>query len=628
MVCLTIQPPTGALMHECTEAIIQRVLPSEQADWFLQARSVYLQAKYADALALDEKLLQWAEQANHRSGKILGHRFVGLCHFRLDQPEKSEEHLRRAIELAEREKAAAQVLLCANHLGATLRRQGRLYDAYQLFLRYLEKASLPTFLHERARLLGNLGALYDVLGQRAARDDHYARMEELCEMLGNPDRLANARGLAARSLLQRKDLVGALKKFEQEQQLAEQSGNVARQVAATIHIAKLHAEQSQFDLAMQQSQEALHRAQELKHPGRLIDAWECRAAILLRQGKLAASHLSLQEAMTLLKQGSEHLEKQANVLSLAGRLCIRAGLHGEALHHLMAEASLRHRLVEPLRADKRIREMAQGPIRALERRAQYLLRETWSVARRPQEQEAVRTLLCKLLDREELSDEDLDKQLRNVPSMDLRRWQKSHDTRTRKLWQERLLPGKFPLLHPDSQEDLLRAESSYSATVDDLGRFAHLLAVVVERELRERIIRPATTVLQLNSNESDAWLHSGLGSFLLLLSGDKFKPRGVRGSGDEMHKYVRDLRTKHGAVLDAIGSLRQPFNRADGASDAYRLLDLRNAVAHGTDASRFKNLDRLTVDAIKRRLVLEGDPPLLAQLTDLPLPPISPEAEG
>ncbi len=615
-------------MPESTEAIIQRVLPCEQAEWFLQARSVYLQARYTEALALDQKLLGWAKQAKHPKGMILGHRFIGLCHFRLDEPNESEQHLRAAIALADNEGLTAQALLCANHLGATLRRQGKLYDAYTLFRENLKKATLPEFLHERARLHGNLGALYDVFGQRAARDDHYARMEELCELLCNPDRLANARGLAARSLLQRKEQGAARLKFEEERRLATQSNNVARQIAATIHIAKLHAQKKEWNEALSQSQQAIDQATTLKHPGRLIDAWECRAAVQLRQGRLAASYRSLQEAMTLLDKGSEHLEKQANVLSLAGRICIRAGLHGEALYHLMAEADLRFRLIEPLRADKRIREMAQGPIRALERRALYLLRETWSVARRPQEQEAVRTLLCKLLDREELSDEDLEKQLRSVPSMDLRLWQKSQDTRARKLWQERLLPGKFPLLHPDSQEDLLRAESSYSATVDDLGRFAHLLAVVIERELRERIIRPATTTLQLNSKESDAWLHWGLGGILLLLSGDKYKPRGVRSSSDEMHKYVRGLRVKHGSVLDAVGSLRLPFNRADGASDAYELLDLRNAIAHGSDASRFKNLDRLTVDALKRRLVLEDDPPLLAQLTNLPLPPVDPEADG
>ena len=627
MVCLTIQPPTGALMHECTEAIIQRVLPSEQADWFLQARSVYLQAKYADALALDEKLLQWAEHEDHVAGKILGHRFVGLCHFRLDQPEKSEEHLRRAIELAEREKAAAQVLLCANHLGATLRRQGRLYDAYQLFLQYLEKAVLPTFLHERARLLGNLGALYDVFGQRAARDDHYARMEELCEMLGNPDRLANARGLAARSLLQRKDLVGALKKFEQEQQLAEQSGNVARQVAATTHIATLRAQRQQWDDALALSQRAIDQATVLQHCGRMIDAWECRAAVLLRKGDLAASDGALREALRLLADGNEHPEKQANVRNLAARLCIQAGLHGEALHHLMIEVDLRYRLLEPLRKDDKIRQMAQRPVRALTRRADYLLRETWSVARRSQEQEAVRQLLCRLLDREDLSDDEMVQQFKSLPSIDLRRWQRTQQRRARKIWEDRLLPGAFALLHPDSQRDLLRAEVSYSAAVDDLARFAHLLAIVVERELRERIIRPAIQDLSLGSVGRE-WMKLGLGGLLPLLEGQTPKQPTLQRSAPAMLDYIRGVCAKHAQVFVAIRTLRQPVHRADGIGNTFTLVDLRNAVAHGTDASRFKNLDRLTVDAIKRRLVLEGDPPLLAQLTDLPLPPISPEAEG
>ena len=627
VVCLTIQAPTCALMHESTETVIKRELPAEQAENFLQARAAYLQARYAEALALDQKILQWAEHMEHVAGKILGHRFVGLCHFRLDQPKESEEHLRRAIDLAESANAMAQVLLCANHLGATLRRQGRLYDAYQLFRQYLEKATLPTFLHERARLLGNLGALYDVLGQRAARDDHYARMEELCELLGNPDRLANARGLAARSLLQRKDLDGALKKFEQEQQLAEQSGNVARQVAATTHIATLRAQRHQWDDALALSQRAIDQATALQHCGRMIDAWECRAAVLLLQGNLAASYGALQKAFTLLAQVNEHHEKQANVRNLAARLCIRAGLHGEALHHLMIEVDLRYRLLEPLRKDDKIRQMAQRPIRALRRRADYLLRETWSVARRPQEQEAVKKLLYMMLDRGDLSDDEIAQQFSGVPSIDLRRWQRIQQRRARTIWQERLLPGTFALLHTDSQRDLLRAEVSYSAAVDDLARFAHLLAIVVERELRERIIRPAIRTMSLGSVRRE-WMKLGLGGLLSLLEGQTPKQPALQRNAPAMLDYIRGVRAKHAQVFAAIRTIGQPVHRADPIGNKFTLVDLRNAVAHGSDSGRYKNLDRLTVDAIKRRLVLDGDAPLLAQLTELPLPPIEPEAEG
>lgn len=606
-------------MPESTEAIIQRVLPCEQAEWFLQARSVYLQARYTEALALDQKLLGWAKQAKHPKGMILGHRFIGLCHFRLDEPNESEQHLRAAIALADNEGLTAQALLCANHLGATLRRQGKLYDAYTLFRENLKKATLPEFLHERARLHGNLGALYDVFGQRAARDDHYARMEELCELLGNPDRLANARGLAARSLFQRKEQDAARLKFEEERRLATQSNNVARQIAATIHIAKLHAQKKEWNEALSQSQQAIDQATALKHPGRLIDAWECRAAVLLRQGNLAASYLSLQEAMTLLDKGSEHLEKRANVHSFAGRLCIQAGLHGEALHHLMAEADLRFRLIEPLREDEQVREMAKGRLRALEQRAHYLLRETWSVARKPDEHEAVRALLCKLLDRDELSDDDLKRLLDGGPSTDLRRWQQSQRKRARRLWQERLLPRTFALLLSESQEDLLRAEVSYSSTVDDLARFAHLLAVVVERELRARIIRPATAALQLSGKESDAWLRLGLGGLLMVLSGEKPSQRELQSSIDRMQRHVANLGVQHAAVLDAVRKVNQPVQPTGRRGSSYTLVALRNAVAHGSDTRRFKDLDRLTVDAIKRRLVLEDDPPLLAQITNLPL---------
>ena len=139
--------------------------------------------------------------------------------------------------------------------GATLRRDGKPLEAYELFRKHLERATLPNYIHERARLYGNYGALLDQLGQRAAADDGYARLEELCELLGNPDRLANARGLAARSADLRQDQETALRKYEDERRLAEQSGNVARQVAATLHMARMNGKLKRFRIAEKQCEE-------------------------------------------------------------------------------------------------------------------------------------------------------------------------------------------------------------------------------------------------------------------------------------------------------------------------------------------------------------------------------------
>lgn len=61
--------------------------------------------------------------------------------------------------------------------------------------------------------------------------------------------------------------------------------------------------------------------------------------------------------------------------------------------------------------------------------------------------------------------------------------------------------------------------------------------------------------------------------------------------------------------------------RADHPGENFTLVKLRNAVAHGEDVRRFPKLNRLTVDAVKRTLVLEDDPPLSGQIAKLWLPP-------
>lgn len=613
-------------MYEETEVVIGRLLEREQAEWFLEARRAYLEADFEKALQFDKKLLAWAAERGHGMGKILGHRFVGLCLYRKESLEESERHLRAALALAESTGVLPQAFLCANHLGATLRRQGRLYEAYQTFRDYLERTTLPTYAHERARLYGNLGAILDVLGQRAAADDCYARMEELCELLGNPDRLANARGLAARAAYYRNDRTTALRKYEEERSLAVQSKNTARHIAATIHMAMLHAKQGQFDKATALCEEALCKAEELQHPGRLIDAWECRGEVNRRQGKLATAYASLHAALQRLACISDHAEKRANIFKGLALLCRSAGLHGEALYYLAQVAQIRWQLFEPLRADEWVRQRAQDKLRELKELARELAQESRTVAREQHERVSIKKLLCQILDRPEMTDSELEAELDGALPADLWKWQYRQRDEAQRLWSERLLPGTFNELCPESRSDLIRAEVSYSATVCDLPRFAHLLAVVVERELRMRIVEPAASVVFSDVGQDERWVPNGLGSILHLLQAAR-EGRRLRNRNEEsLRQHLTLALAPHSVVVDKILRLQGPLCRADNRTETFTLRELRNAVAHGDDGHRFPNLDRLTVDAVKRALILEDDPPLLAQIARFRLEPGTPRS--
>src|SRR5437016_6052004 len=154
-----------------------------------EARDHYRRANFARALELDRELLAAADRCAHRLARIVAHRFIGLCLYRLGRIDESQQALEAALAMARDAQEIEQTLLICNHLGATLRRAGRLDEAYRVFDEALGEATVPRYMLPRARLLANFGALHDELGQRAAADDCYSRYEELIELLQQEHRL-------------------------------------------------------------------------------------------------------------------------------------------------------------------------------------------------------------------------------------------------------------------------------------------------------------------------------------------------------------------------------------------------------------------------------------------------------
>jgi hypothetical protein len=180
---------------------------------------------------------------------------------------------------------------------------------------------------------------------------------------------------------------------------------------------------------------------------------------------------------------------------------------------------------------------------------------------------------------------------------------------------ERLLRGDIERLSAVSREDLVRSEVVYHGAVDDLGRSAHLLAVVLERELRVRIVDP--TLARANAcPRPDAAArkfrkdlpNAGLSRILELMRdiASEAEDAGFRG---ELRQIWAPARESLQGLADALDAQVRTVNE-----DPVSIRDVRNAVAHGRDVTR---LGRLEVDALRRKLALER-PVLLAQLARLP----------
>lgn len=593
-------------------------LPADLRDLYDRAHNAYLAGDHEGALNLDRELHEAARACKNPLGEILGLRFMGLCCYRLGRLVESTAHLRGALDLAERAGHTTQSLLIANHLASTVRRQGKLGEAYDLLTSALDRATLPEHLHAHARLVGNLGALLDELGQRAHADDCYARFEVLAELLGNPHRLANARGLAARAAELREDFVTAEKKYREERRLAVDSRDPLRQIAATLHTARIAAHRDRLDEAEKLFREALDQTRSCSYEKRRIDALELYAEFLhLKRRDLSRAHFYLEQAAKL---SENEPEKKALVAYRLALVCRDAGLLGESLFHLMRSVETRHSIYTNLDHDH-VRDMAKRRLDELRKITEELVEEARRVGRSGAEAREFETLVVRVHGKGVWK--ELEKRLEAAPGQPIWTWQKQAKRAAEACWERRLPPPAFQRLDRRTQKALIRAELSYGGAIDDLVRSTQLLALAVECELRSRIFDPARQRLKIEeAARSTSATHLALVAPKECSLGTMLKAVGELAdstpAGDrELLGQLRKLLGNSLPLLRRIARLNDPLHPVKG-TPRY-LVELRNAIAHDLAT----DLSRLEVDALTRTLTLEipadGEPSLLAALSQIQL---------
>lgn len=595
-----------------TTALLQR-LPQELRTLYSEAREAYRTTAHRKALDLNRQLTREATACGDVLGQILGRRFEGLCHYRLSDMAASEEALRDALRLAEGAGEIAQQLLITNHLASTLRRAGKLGEAYERLRAARKRATLPTYLHPRARLIGNLGALYDEFGQRARADDCYARFEELAELIGNPHWLANARSLAARAAAERDDFELAEEKYRDERELAQHNGDVLHLIAATIHTARLAARRGRTDEAEDLFRDALDRSQRCNYEKRYIDALAGYAGFLREhRGNLSRAnyYLGLAEA-----QAAREPEKRANIAHERALLCKEAGLLGESLHYLTMSLDVRADLYAPLTSED-IKAMTKARIAELGKLTEELVDEALRVERCGTEREHLRLVISRLGDPqawekyEARRPAETSKAQGKIAALN---W-----------WHRRLTRPVFDAIAAPTREALMSAGVAYHSATDDLTRSAQALALAVEEELRERVFTPAEArlgTLRKRSRMSKTHQHFSarrrwtLGSMLESLA--EVVSGTTPASGDVLPAFRRLFASQIPDVT-RVTALIQPIVPLKG--NARRLLDIRNESVHDAKV-RF---DRLEVDAIARAITLDitgpDEPTVMASLLRLRIP--------
>lgn len=593
----------------------------------LKGREAYLRQDWDAALELDAEALALASSAGDAWTRALCHRFVGLCEYRLGGVEslgRSEQQFGEAIGIARALGDTWLRLVVSNHLGATLRDLGRHDEAYGLFREALQEAVGPDLMGVRARLLGNLGALLDELGQRASADDCYARYEELVAQLDEPRRLANARALAGRAALMRGDLEEAQWRFDEERRSGEALGERRRRSSAHKHLAELAV--ARLGRVAEDDRAEIARLTALAETS-FADAWAANdpsddkkqrvsiglshAKFLRERGRLAEAHAVLSEVQPLAI-ALDYAVLRSKVEQARAKLCAAVGLHGEALWYLSQAARRRVEVIRGLKTE-RVQTMARAWLDEVRAMAAELRAEAFLVPRSEAEREQIKELFAEI-------SAALRVELRSDPPRlddDPWRWHDRLRVQSQKRWAN-ILGEDFKDLHPESQGDLVRADVTYHGAVDDLGRSAHLLAITLERELREHLLVPFRKVTNDNAGafrrSSDWWG---------VLDGDRPPSLAtllnmiVRARKASVRQYFE---TAFGSEsLDALSPIATLAGSISSVSDGqFNLADVRNDVAHGRSPST--SLDRLAVDAIKRALTLDAPVVLKALLKWRPTP--------
>ncbi|HZN93953.1 MAG TPA: hypothetical protein VFB81_14675, partial [Myxococcales bacterium] len=328
---------------------------------------------------------------------------------------------------------------------------------------------------------------------------------------------------------------------------------------------------------------------------------------LARQRRLAAACDALRE----VREDSRRREDEAKLASACHELallCQRSALHAEALWYLQEAIDARFKLYRPLKRSQRIRHMAQTRLDELKDLAHELIEEAGRVARVDSERRALLRIVERVEGRPGNGSSlkarwDSLMRTRARPDERLWEWQETLRRDADARWREELLPGAFEKLGEQTRRELVLAEVVYHGAIDDLARSTHLLALAVERELRERVLIPLRRWYPESSRPSS------LGRCLELV--EELSAPAARPGREQLHERAAPAREG----LATVARLRRKISPLDG-SQGFSLVEIRNRVAHGDDGG--SPLGRLAVDAVKRTLVLEA-PAILQALAEIDL---------
>lgn len=242
----------------------------------------------------------------------------------------------------------ARLASLLNTLGGICWHQGKLDEAIGYVERSLSLYESMGYLWGTAIAYGNLGILYEVLGNWLKAAEYYNRAYAVQQLIGNPE--GQALSLENLGLLHM--VMGEHRLSRQE---LEDSLSIRRRLGDAWGAAQCHINLAQLALIQERLDDALAQANSAREASQKIESAEIQVQLQWVQARIRADSGELETGLNAAEQALEMarsvglVEKEIDCLRGLGALRARAGQHTEAENLLLASVNLAIKQNDPYR---------------------------------------------------------------------------------------------------------------------------------------------------------------------------------------------------------------------------------------------------------------------------------------
>ena len=251
------------------------------------------------ARILGNILLNYARQKRIRKYEAEAHNLIGISWMGQGGYEKSLEHNRKGLQIAEEIKDSFIIGKCLSDMGNSYSFFGDYFMAYKHFQRGLKiNRALGNKVYESYNH-GNMGNVYIALGDLPRAEECYREQLRLNEVLGDKQSIAGATGNLATVYLEQGDKSKALEHYHKALRLSIEGGFRLFVAINHANLADFHVTEKQYTLAEEHNTKLKFLADELSSSSLLANFYVMQCQIYQGLGKYKESVAECEKGLEL-----------------------------------------------------------------------------------------------------------------------------------------------------------------------------------------------------------------------------------------------------------------------------------------------------------------------------------------